>query len=118
MRSIFQGGADILEETIDLNKERAASQNAKSITDLCQSLKTDANTITVSIVQRYDNLNNKANEVNGRLMSKYKERNIPYFDHAITISPERHLNQSDLHLNRYGILAFAKNSSKYLLKLH
>ena len=41
-------------------KRREQSQIAKSILDLCQSLKSDPNTITVSlIVPRYDNLNNK-----------------------------------------------------------
>ena len=95
--------------TNDLNTERTASQMAKSIVDLCQSLKTDTNTITVSLmIPRYDNLNSKANGVNGRLMNMCKGRNIPYIDHADTVSPERHLNDSNLHLNRYGILAFAK----------
>ena len=75
--------------TDDLNTERAASQIAKSIIDVCHSLKTDANTITVSlIIRRYDNLNIKANEVNNRLMNIFKERNIPYIDHADTVLPE------------------------------
>ena len=53
--------------TKDLNTERTANQTAKSIIDLCQSLKTKANAITVSlIVLRYDKLNNKVNEVNGK----------------------------------------------------
>ena len=38
--------------------------------------------------------------------------------HADTISSERHLNESNLHLSRYRILAFAKNFSKYLLELN
>ena len=105
--------------TNDLNTERTASQIAKSIVDLCQSLKTDTNTIRVSlIIPRYDNLHSKANELNCRLMDMYKERNIPYIDHTDTISPERHLTERNLHLNRYGILAFAKNFSKYLLELN
>ena len=46
--------------TNDLNSERTASQIAKSIIDSGQSLKTDTNTITISlIVPRYDNLNSK-----------------------------------------------------------
>ena len=64
--------------TSDLNTERTADS----------SLKTDANTITVSlIVPRYDNLNNKTNEVNGRFMNMCKERNISHIIHADTISP-------------------------------
>ena len=70
------------------------------------------------IVAIYDNLSNKINEVNGRLMNMCKERNIPYVDHADTILPERHLNKSNLHFVRYGILAFANNFPNYLLKLN
>ena len=73
----------------DLNSERTASQIAKSIIDLGQSLKTDTNTITISlIVPRYDNLNNKASEVNGRLVNMCKKSNISYIDHVDAISPE------------------------------
>ena len=54
-----------------ISTQRTANQIAKSIVDLCQSLKTDTNTITVSlIVRRCDNLNNKAIAVNGRLMNQ------------------------------------------------
>ena len=104
--------------TNDLNSERTASQIAKSIIDLGQSLKTDTNTITISlIVPRYDNLNNKASEVNGRLVNMCKERNISYIDHVDTISPEHHLNESNLHLNWCGTIKFAKNFTRYLSEL-
>ena len=105
-------------ETNDLNSERTASQIAKSIIDLGQSLKTDTNTITISlIVPRYDNLNNKASEVNGRLVNMCKERNISYIDHVDAISLEHHLNESHLHLNRYGTIEFANNFTRYLSEL-
>ena len=58
-----------------------------------------------------------ANKVNSRLINMCKERNIPYIDHVDTISPERHLNESNLHLTRYGLLASANSFSKYLLEL-
>ena len=104
--------------TNDLNSERTASQIAKSIIDLGQSLKTDTNTITIPlIVPRYDNLNNKASEVNGRLVNMCKERNISYIDHVDAISPEHHLNESHLHLNRYSTIEFAKNFTRYLSEL-
>ena len=92
-----------------------ASQIAKSIIDLGQSLKTDTNTITISlIVPRYDNLNNKASEVNGRLVNMCKERSISYIDHVDAISPEHHLNESHLHLNRYGTIEFANNFKVFI----
>ena len=97
--------------TNDLNSERTASQFAKSIIDLGQSLKTDTNTITISlIVPRYNNLNNK-------LVNMCKERNISYIDHVDAISPEHHLNESNLHLNRYATIEFAKNFTRYLSEL-
>ena len=77
--------------TNDLNTERTASQIVKLTIDLCQLLKTDANTIAVSLnVPRYDNLNNKANEVYGRLINWCKERDILYIDNADIILPDRH----------------------------
>ena len=59
----------------DLRTENTASQIAKATTDLAASLKNDGNTVTVSrIIQRLDELNNKANEVNRRLLLMCKER--------------------------------------------
>ena len=93
--------------TNDLSTKRTASQIVKSVIEFCQSLKTDAINITVSlIVPRYDNLSNKASEVNGTLMNIFKKRNISHIDHTDKISQECHLNESNLHLNRYELLAF------------
>ena len=101
--------------TNDLNSERTASQISNSIINLQQSLKSINNTVTISlIVPRNDELDNKAHEVNNRLVNMCKERNISYLDHIETISLDRHLNESNLHLNRYGTLEFAKKFSKYL----
>ena len=55
--------------TNDLIAENTASQIVKATTDLATSLKNDSNTVTESgIVQRLDELNNKANEVNRQLV--------------------------------------------------
>ena len=104
--------------TNELNSERTASQIARSIIALGQSIKSEKNTITISlIVPRCDELNNKASEVNGRLVNMCKERNIPYIDHVDVISPEHHLNEDNLHLNGFGNIEFAKNFTKYLCEL-
>ena len=50
-------------------------------------------------------------------MNMFKERNISYTDHGDTVSPESHLKKSNLNLNRYGILAFARNFPIYFLGL-
>ena len=104
--------------TNDLKSEKTASQIAKSIIDLHKTLKSNENTVTISlIVPRYDDFNNKAHEVNNRLVNMCNERSIPYIDHTESISPDRHLNESNLHLNRYGTINFAKNFSEFLTEL-
>ena len=101
--------------TNDLNSGRTASQIARSIIELALSLKSKDNKISVSlIVPRNDNLNNKASEVNCRLVHMCAERNIPYIDHTNSIQPENSLNESKLHFNRYGTIAFANSIFKFL----
>ena len=90
--------------------ERTASQIAKSIIDLSTSLKKNENMIAVSgIVPRLDELNNKAAEVNNRLELICKQRGLPYISHCETIDPNKHLNESNLYVNSYGIRVFAEN---------
>ena len=73
------------------------------------SLKNDNNTVTASgIDPRLDDLNNKANEVNSRLVLMCKERNISFFSHDESIDPRKHLNENKLHLNSNGIKIFAE----------
>ena len=104
--------------TNDLNSEKTASQISNSIIDLANSLKDETNNIHVSlIVPRNDNLNNKINEVNNRLINMCEQRNIKIINHSDTIDRSRHLNESHLHLNRYGTVEFAKNFKNFLCKL-
>ena len=80
-------------DTNDLRTENTASQIAKATIDLATSLKNDDNTVTVSgIVPSLDDLNNKANEVNRRLVLMCKERNISYRSHDESIDPENFLD--------------------------
>ena len=116
---------DILEqggECIQNKKsERTASQIAKSKIDLSISLKKNENMIAVSgIVTRLDELNNKEAEVNNRLELMPKQRGLPYISHCETIDPDKHLNESNLHLNSYGIRVFAENgvSSTRILNIN
>ena len=91
----------------------------KATINLATSLKNDDNTVTVSsIVPRLDNLNNKANEVNRRLVLMCKERNISFLSHDESIDASKHLNGSKLHLNSNGIKIFAENFSRFLVKLN
>ena len=105
--------------TNDLSSERTASQIARSIVELALSLESKDNKISISlIIPRNDNLSNKASEVNSRLVHMCTERNIRYIDHINSIQPENHLNETKLHFNRYGTIAFANNISKFLSKYY
>ena len=104
--------------TNDLNTEKTASQISKSILDLANSLKNETNTIHVSlIVSRNDHLNNKINEVNSRLINICQQRNIKIINHAYTIDPSKHLNESLFHLNRYVAIELANNFKRFLCNL-
>ena len=104
--------------TNDLNSEKTASQIATSIIELATSLKNETNKIYISlIVPRYDELNNKVNEVNIRLMNMCHARNIGCINHSDTIDPEQHLNESNIHLNKYGNIDFSKNFTNFLYNL-
>ena len=86
-----------------------ASQISRSATDLALSLKSETNTVTLSlIVPRKDGLNNRAHEVNSRLINMCDGRNT-FVDHPDTVDIERHLNESKVHLNKSGGIEFAKN---------
>ena len=92
-----------------------SSNIAKSIVDLTMSLKSSGSSVIVSgIVPRFDNLNNKASEVNNLLALMCKDRKVPFVSHSETIDSSKHLNESKLHLNHNGIKVFAENFSIFL----
>ena len=91
-----------------------SSQIAKEIIDLALSLKSEKNRISISLLTpRSDKLNNKASEVNNRLTNMCSHRNIAYIDHSSSIQ-QNHINESKVHLNRYGTTVFANAFSKFL----
>ena len=93
--------------TNDLRTENIASQIAKATIDLETSLKNVDNTVTVpGIVSRLDDLSNKANEVNRRLVLMCKEKNISFLSHDESIDLSN------------GIKIFAANASRFLAKLN
>ena len=101
----------------DLRTENTASQIAKTTTDLATSLKNEGNTVT-GIVPRLDQLNDKVNEVNRRLVLMRKERNISLLLHDESNNPRKYLNESKSHLNNNGINFFAENFSRFQVKLN
>ena len=101
--------------TNDLNSEQTASQITRSIIELALSLKSKDNKMSIFLIlPRIDNLNNKAIEVNCRLVPVCTERKIPYINHTNSIQLENHLNKGKLHFKRYRTIAFANSISKFL----
>ena len=85
--------------------------------DLTISLKNNGNSVIVaSILACFDNPNNKATEIDNRLVLMCAERNIPFISHSESIDCSKHLNESKLHLNFNGVKVFAENFSALLTK--
>ena len=96
--------------TNELKSSKTATQASRSVIDLALSLKLETKPVTISlIVSRKNNLNNKALEVNSRLINRRDERDITFLDYTDTIDTERHLNESKVHLNKSRTIEFAKN---------
>ena len=103
----------------DLKTKNTAIQVAKATIDLPTSLKNDDNTLTVpGIVPRLDDLDNKANEVNRRLILTCEETNISFLSHDESIDPCKHLNKSKVHSNSNGVKIFAENVCRFLVKIN
>lgn len=95
------------------NSEKIVSQTANLIIDLANSLKNEPNTIhLLLIVPRNDNLNNQMKEVNRCYTNVCQQRNIKVIIQVCTTDPAKHLNESKIHLSKYGTIEFSKNNSK------
>ena len=102
--------------TNDLRTEKTASQIVKSIMNLTASLKNNGNSVTVSGIVPFDNLNNEATEVNNRLVLICAERNIPFISHIESIDSSKHLNDNKLYLSFNDVKVFAEYFSAFLTK--
>ena len=102
--------------TNDLSSDRISSQIAREHIDLALSLKPDQNKISV-LTSRSDKLNNKASEVNNRFSNMCSHRNIAYIDHSSSIQ-QNHINESKVHLDRFGTIVFLNTFCEKLLSEH
>jgi len=94
--------------TNDLRKTEDVESIASNVIELVLSLKTESNSVIVSgLTPRNDKLREKAAELNILLKSETNSRNIGFVDHSNI--DHRHLNRSNLHLNREGSTIFSKN---------
>lgn len=95
--------------TNDLSSTASTESIAENIIETAMTLHTDNSTVLVSgVCQRGDHLNEKVNEVNQHLYRMCNARNIGFVNHD-NIDPQRHLNGSKVHLNRFGDAMMAKN---------
>ena len=101
--------------TNELKSGKTASQISRSDIDIALSIKSETNTVRISlIVPRKECLNDKAPEINSGLINMCSERDITFVDHTDTTDIERHLNESKVRLNKSRTIEFAKNVCKCL----
>ena len=103
--------------TNELKSSKTTIQISRSLIDLALSLKSEKNTVAILlIVPRNGSINNKAQEVNSRLINICSKRDIIFVNYTETIDIKRCLNESKVHLNKPGTIEFAKNHSEFLLQ--
>ena len=104
-------------ESNKLKSSKTASQISRSVSDLALSLKSETNTVTISpIVPRKNNLDNKQQDVNSRLIHMCSERDLTFVYHTDSNDYEKHLNGSKVHLNKSETTEFAKNVWEFLFQ--
>ena len=47
-----------------------------------------------------------------------RERDFPFIDHSDYIQPDIHLEDDNLHLNKYGTILFAKKLTSFISDLY
>ena len=94
--------------TNEPKSSKTASQISRSFIDFALSVKSEINAVRISLIVPRININNKAQEVNRRLINMCGERDITFIDHTDTIDTERHLNESKFHLKKSGTTEFVK----------
>ena len=76
--------------------KRHQAKLKKSITELAMLLIEDGNSVIVfGIAPRFDNLSNKSNEVNNRLVVIVGDRDISFLSHSKRINSSKLLNESE-----------------------
>ena len=100
----------------DINSDKTPTQIAVEICNLAAKAKTKDRGVAVSsLIPRGDSdeLNEKTTNVNEELKYLCKAKKIDFIDH-VSIEREKHINNSKIHLNRFGTIAFAKDFLNYL----
>ena len=100
--------------TNDVPSNKKAKCIAESIVSLAKEVKAGKLDVSFSsITPCNDNWNNKVMEVNSFLKDLYESNDIPFISNT-TINPEKHLNNSLLHLNPKGSNKLRDNFVRYL----
>ena len=88
--------------TNDLKSKKSEVEIAEEIVNLAKSVKSKDIEVKISgLVPRGDGLEAKRSKVNHVLHDLCNENEIEFMEH-LNIDPEKHLNNSKIHLNRHG----------------
>ena len=98
--------------TNDLNKNQSPWTIAEDVIELAKAMESKDTEVLISgIVQRRDEFNGKALEVNKALERECERMRLGFIDNS-NIDPDLHLNGSGLHLNMEGTIMLANNFIK------
>ena len=99
--------------TNDVSNVVSVKQATDQIVELCEKVKScGINCTFSSITLRGDELWEVARAVNNNILNKTDRSDIDYIDNNNIEA--RHLNKSNLHLNRYGTPKLAGNMLNYI----
>ena len=102
----------------DLSSDKTPGQICHDIFNLAASVKNKDIKVAISeIVERNDALNKKVVLVNEYLSKICKTIGLLNIKHHY-ITPDFHLNQSKLHLNKNGNTIFVSNNRRFLKNLN
>ena len=87
---------------------------ANDIIEIGSKLKSEDNQVYISgILTRRDEYNDKGNKVNNILQQRCVNLSLNYIDNSKLII-DKHLNQSGLHLNKFGTKTLTENFLKII----
>ena len=103
--------------TNDLPSVKPEASIARSIITLAQEVIAEKRSVSISsIILRNGKWNNKIFEVTSCLKKLCDDAKIDYLDGSININPQRHLNNSKLHLNTKGSGKLFQNFVTFIKK--
>eukprot|EP00111_Clytia_hemisphaerica_P008186 TCONS_00023863-protein len=98
---------------LKLKEPEDIAENIIGLTKMVSEESKETCILVSGIIPRGDDLNRNVKKVNEILQKKCNECNVGFIDNE-NIDPERHLNNSKLHLNVHGTNELQKNLQYYI----